>query len=69
MSYCPFACAGSRYMELYRDTGLGRLAWVQPGGHNTARTRPRHGSQQRCDTVERAPQYDAVGARQGLGSR
>ena len=28
MGYCPFACAGSRYRELYRDKRLGRQAWA-----------------------------------------
>ena len=30
LGYCPFSvCTGSRYRELYRDTGLGRLAWAR----------------------------------------
>ena len=39
--YCPFlACTGSRYNNLYRDTGLGRLAWARVRG---AHGRPRYG--------------------------
>ena len=33
MGYCPFE---SRYNELYRDTGLGRLGWECSRGHDTA---------------------------------
>ena len=51
MGYCPSICAGSRYRELYRDTGPGRQGWarskkatIQPGhGHDTASQGPRYG--------------------------
>ena len=37
LGYCPFSvCTGSRYSNFYRDTGLGRLAWAQGIGHDTA---------------------------------
>ena len=37
LGYCPFlVCTGSRYNNLYHDTGLGRLAWAQGIGHDTA---------------------------------
>ena len=40
LGYCPFSvCTGSRYSNLYRDTGLGRLAWAYRDtglGHDTA---------------------------------
>ena len=33
LGYCPFSvCIGSRYRELYRDTGLGRHGLGAPGG-------------------------------------
>ena len=43
MGYCPFACAGSRYRELYRDTGLGRQAWACNKVLRHGRARPRYG--------------------------
>ena len=51
MGYCPSACAGSRYRELYSDTELGRLAWAQLGCHDTtimARSAARKGVWQRA---------------------
>ena len=36
MGYCPFACVGSQYKELYRDIGLGRQAWERDRRHDTA---------------------------------
>ena len=37
LGYCPFSvCTGSRYNNLYRHTGLGRLALAQGIGHDTA---------------------------------
>ena len=52
MGYCPSACVGSQYRGLYRDIRLGKLAWEQPGGHDTARTQPRHG--RACATIRPA---------------
>ena len=41
LGYCPFSvCTGSRYNNLYRDTGLGRLAWARVRGTHG---RPRYG--------------------------
>ena len=39
----------SRYNVLYRDRLGTQLGWAQPGGHDTARTRPRHG--RACATI------------------
>ena len=54
MGYCPSACAGSRYRELYHDKELGRQAWASDRRRDTAglahsrmlrhvQERPRHG--------------------------
>ena len=37
MGYCPSACAGSRYRELYRDTELGIQALARDKRHDTTR--------------------------------
>ena len=36
MGYCPPACDGSRYMELYLDTRLGRQSWARDRRRDTA---------------------------------
>ena len=35
MGYCPFACAGSQYRELYHDTRLGTHAWARDRRRDT----------------------------------
>ena len=49
MGYCP---SESRYNGFYHETGLGRLAWAQGLGHDTARALPRN--DRACATIRHA---------------
>ena len=61
MGYCPFE---SRYNELYRDTGMGRLGWACRRGHDTAE----HASGTALRYGQEGPRYGRP-ARRGVQQR